>query len=62
VGESSDHDDRLRALYGLRRSVVESLDVEDRGAQAIVAAVDSLIEECGGTPGGTDSTDGGGRD
>ncbi len=58
VADASDHDDRLQALYGLRRSVAESIDVGDRSARAIVAAVDSLIEECGGTPPGeTDSTD-----
>lgn len=50
MAEASDREDRLQALYGLRKNVAETIAVEDDAARAIVAAVDSLIQEYEGAP------------
>ncbi len=50
MAEAGDREEQLQALYRLRTNVVEKSDAEDRGTRVIVAAVDSLIEDYGGTP------------
>ena len=63
MAEASDREDRLQALYGLRKNVAETIAVEDDAARAIVAAVDSLIQEYeGAPPSGSGSNHAGGRE
>ncbi len=52
--QGSDRDERLQALYDLRKNVVASIESDDRVTRSIVAAVDSLIEDYGGAPPGKD--------
>lgn len=63
MGERHDCEDRLQALYRLRENVVENIAVEDDASRAIVAAVDSLIDECqGARPSGSASKGASGRE
>jgi hypothetical protein len=58
MADVADREERLEALYRLRATVSENIESDDRGGRAIVAAVDSLIEQYGGAPPSGRSNDG----